>query len=332
MTAVPILVTGATGFVGSAVTRRLLAAGERVRALVRHGSDRRNLEDLDVEIAAGDLRDPISLERALEGCRALYHVAADYRLWTPRPDEIYETNVNGTKNIMQAAGVAGVERIVYTSSVAALGLNPGGSPADENTPVSLADMVGHYKRSKFLAEEEVRRLVRESNLPAIIVNPSAPTGPRDIKPTPTGRMIARAAAGRVPAYVDTGMNIVHVDDVAEGHLLAFSKGKVGERYILGGRNMTLGEILAAIAAEAGRKPPRVQLPHALVMPVAWAGELWARLTGGEPFATVDGVRMAMKKMFYSSAKAERELGYRARPAEEAFRDAVAWFRANGYLS
>lgn len=327
-----ILVTGATGFVGSAVARRLVAAGDRVRALVRPGSDQRNLENLDAEIVEGDLRDPASLERALSGCRALYHVAADYRLWVPRPEEIYETNVNGTKNIMQAAGAAGVERIVYTSSVAVLGLNPGGSPADEDTPVSLADMIGHYKRSKFLAEEEVRRLVRESGLPVIIVNPSAPAGPCDIKPTPTGRMIARAAAGRVPAYVDTGMNIVHVDDVAEGHLLAFSKGEVGERYILGGRNMKLSEILAAIAAEVGRKPPRLELPHALVMPVAWAAEFWARLTGVEPFTTVNGVRMARKKMFYSSAKAENELGYRARPAEEAFRDAVAWFRANGYLS
>jgi dihydroflavonol-4-reductase len=329
---VSILITGATGFVGSAVLRKLLAAGERVRALVRPGSDRRNLDGLKVEAVTGDLRDPASLQRALTGCRGLYHVAADYRLWAPRPDELYETNVTGTKNIMIAAASVGVERIVYTSSVAALGLNPGGNPADEETPVSLAGMIGHYKRSKFLAEEEVRRLVRDSGLPAITVNPSLPAGPRDIKPTPTGRMIIEAAAGRMPAYVDTGLNVVHVDDVAEGHLLAFSKGKVGERYILGGHNMTLGEILIGIAAEVGRKPPRVKLPHGLVMPIAYASEIWARLTGGEPFATVDGVRMAKKKMFFSSAKAESELGYRARPAVEALRDELAWFRANGYLS
>ncbi len=325
------LVTGGTGFVGSAVVRRLLASGESVRALVRPGSNRGNLDGLDVEIVTGDLLDPASLERALAGCRSLYHVAADYRLWTPRPEEIYETNVTGTKNIMQAAGMTGVERIVYTSSVAALGLNADGSPANEDTPVSLGDMIGHYKRSKFLAEEEIRRLVLESNLPVVIVNPSLPAGPRDIKPTPTGRMIIAAAAGRMPAYVDTGLNVVHVDDVAEGHLLAYSKGKVGERYILGGRNMTLGEILAGIAAEVGRKPPRLRLPHGLVMPIAWASEVWARVSGGQPFATVDGIRMAKKKMFFSIAKAENDLGYRARPAEEALHDALAWFRANGYL-
>jgi dihydroflavonol-4-reductase len=328
---VPILVTGATGFVGSAVVRRLLAAGEAVRALVRPGSNRRNLNGLKVEAVTGDLRDPASLERALTGCRGLYHLAADYRLWAPHPDELYETNVTGTKNIMFAAASAGVERIVYTSSVAALGLNTGGNPADEETPVSLADMIGHYKRSKFLAEEEIRRLVRDLDLPAITVNPSLPVGPRDIKPTPTGRMIIKAAAGHMPAYVDTGLNVVHVDDVAEGHLLAFSKGKVGERYILGGYNMTLGEILIGIAAEMGRKPPRVKLPHGVVLPIAYVSEIWARLTGSEPFATVDGVRMAKKKMFFSSAKAESELGYRARPAVEALRDALAWFRANGYL-
>ncbi len=327
-----ILVTGATGFVGSAVARRLLAAGELVRVLVRPESDRRNLEGLDVDIVTGDLLDPASLERALSGCRGLFHVAADYRLWARYPRELYETNITGTKNLMHAAGAAGVERIVYTSSVAVLGLTTGASPADENTPVSFSDMIGDYKRSKFLAEEEVRRLVHESELPVIIVNPSAPAGPRDVKPTPTGRMIVEAAAGRVPAYVDTGLNIVHVDDVAEGHLLAFSKGNLGERYILGGHNMTLSEILAWITAAAGIEPPRLKLPHNLVLPIAWASEVWARLTGRDPFATVDSVRMAKKKMFFSSAKAERELGYHARPAGEALQDAVEWFRANGYLS
>ena len=327
-----ILVTGATGFVGSAVARRLLAAGEPVRVLVRPESDRRNLEGLDVDIVTGDLLEPASLERALSGCRGLFHVAADYRLWARYPRELYETNITGTKNLMHAAGAAGVERIVYTSSVAVLGLTTGASPADENTPVSFSDMIGDYKRSKFLAEEEVRRLVHESELPVIIVNPSAPAGPRDVKPTPTGRMIFEAAAGRVPAYVDTGLNIVHVDDVAEGHLLAFSKGNLGERYILGGHNMTLSEILAWIAAAAGIEPPRLKLPHNLVLPIAWASEVWARLTGRDPFATVDSVRMAKKKMFFSSAKAERELGYHARPAGEALQDAVEWFRANGDLS
>lgn len=326
-----VLVTGATGFVGSAVVRRLLAAGERVRVLARPSSDRRNIDGLKVEVATGDLRDRASLDRALHGCSGLFHVAADYRLWTPRPGEMYETNVTGTKNLMLAAGEARVERIVYTSSVATLGSTPGGRPADEETPAALSDMIGHYKRSKFLAEEEVRGLVRGSGLPAVVVNPSAPAGPRDIKPTPTGRMIAEAAAGRIPAFVDTGINVVHVEDVAEGHWLAYTVGRVGERYILGGQNMTLAEILAEIAAAAGRRPPRLRLPHGLVLPLAHAAELWARLTGRAPIATVASVRMAKKRMFFSSAKAERELGYRARPAREALREAVEWFRANGYL-
>jgi len=244
---------------------------------------------------------------------------------------MYETNVAGTRNLLLAAKEAGVRRIVYTSSVAALGRTADGRPADEETPASLSDMIGHYKRSKFLAEEEVRRLVRDAGLPAVIVNPSAPAGPRDIKPTPTGRMIAEAAAGRVPAYVDTGLNVVHVDDVAEGHLLAYRKGRVGERYVLGGETMALAEILGAIAAAAGRRPPRLRLPHGLVLPFAYASEAWARFTGREPLVTVDSVRMARKRMFFSSAKAERELGYRARPAGEALREAVEWFRAHGYL-
>ncbi len=325
------LVTGTTGFVGSAVARNLINAGERVRALVRPESDRRNLEGLPVEVAEGDLRDRPSLERALKGCEGLFHVAADYRLWARRPDDIYETNVEGTKNLMSAAAEEGTRRILYTSSVAAIGPDPNGKIADEETPSTLADMHGHYKRSKFLAETEVRRLVREAGLPAVIVNPSAPLGPRDIKPTPTGRMVVEAASGRIPAYLDTGLNIVHVDDVAEGHLLAFSKGRTGERYILGGDNLTLLEVLAGVAAEAGRRPPRIKVPHGLVIPFAYVSELWAQLTGHEPFATVDSVRMAKKKMYYSSAKAERELGYRSRPAGEAIRDAVEWFRANGYL-
>ena len=327
------LVTGATGFVGSAVARQLVARGAAVRVLARPGSDRRNVADLDVEVAEGDLRDRASLDRALAGCRALFHVAADYRLWVPRPEEIYEANVAGTRRLMEAAGEAGVERIVYTSSVATLGLTRDGTPADEDTPVTLADMIGHYKRSKFQAEEAVKALVREAGLPAVIVNPSTPVGPRDIKPTPTGRMIFQAAAGKMPAFVDTGLNIVHVDDVAAGHMLAYDKGEVGERYVLGGENMALRDILGEIARICGRRPPRMRIPHDLVLPIAYAAEAWARLAGGgEPFATVDGVRMAKKRMFFSSAKAERQLGYRARPAAEALSDAIGWFRTAGTLS
>ena len=324
------LVTGATGFVGAAVVRHLLAAGEAVRVLTRRNNDRRNIDGLAVEVAEGDLTDRSSLEAALSGCAALYHVAADYRIWVPDPDAIYRVNVEGTRQLMLAALAAGVGRIVYTSSVATLGLHKDGTPADEASPVGLEDMVGHYKRSKYLAEAEVRRLVEEKALPAVIVNPSTPVGPRDIKPTPTGRMIADAAAGRMPAYVDTGLNIVHVDDVAAGHLLAFEKGRVGERYILGGENLSLKDILIAIAGITGRAPPSISLPHGLIMPVAYVAEFVARLTGGsDPMVTVGGVRMARQKMFFTSAKAERELGYRFRPATAALADAVAWFGGGG---
>jgi dihydroflavonol-4-reductase len=328
----PVLVTGATGFVGSAVARALIARGESVRALARAGSDRRNLADLKIEIAEGDLTDRASLERAARGCEALYHVAADYRLWVPNPPEIYRANVDGSRALMEAAASAGVKRIVYTSSVATLGLIADGTPADEATPVTLADMIGHYKRSKFLAEEAVREMVVKQGLPAVIVNPSTPIGPRDIRPTPTGRMIVDAANGKIPAYLDTGLNVVHVDDVAAGHLAAFDRGKIGERYILGGRNMGLAEILAVIATMCGRKPPTIKLPRLAVLPIAYAVEAWARLAGtkGEPLITVDGVKLAAKRMFFSIAKAERELGYVARPAEAAIADALAWFRANGY--
>ena len=327
------LVTGATGFVGAAVLRALLARGERVRVLARPTSDPRNLAGLDAERVTGDLNDPASLARAVAGCRALYHVAADYRLWVPKPETIYRANVDGTANLMRAALDAGVARIVYTSSVATLGLRDDGGPADENTPSSLATMIGHYKRSKFLAEEAVKAFVRERGLPAVIVNPSTPIGPRDVKPTPTGRMILEAAAGKMPAYVDTGLNVVHVDDVAQGHLLAFEHGVVGERYILGGTDMSLRDILAEVARVTGRKAPSIRLPHNLIIPIAYASEAWTRLRGkGEPLATVDGVRMSKKLMYFSSAKAERALGYRHRPASEAIRDAVQWFRESGYLA
>ncbi len=326
------LVTGATGFVGAAVVRRLQERGETVRVFVRPSSNRGNINNLPMEIAEGDLRDPHTLPPALEGCRSLYHVAADYRLWTPDPEVMYAANVDGTRNLIRSATAAGVARIVYTSSVAVLGRTADGSPADEETPVTIDDMIGHYKRSKFLAEEAVRKLVAEESAPVVIVNPSTPIGPRDIKPTPTGRVIVEAAAGRMPAYVDTGLNIVHVDDVAEGHLLAHDRGRIGERYVLGGKDMTLAEILGEIAGIVGRPAPKIRLPHNLILPVAVLAEAWARLFKiGEPFVTIDGVRMAKKKMYFSSAKAQAELGFGHRPAQHALRDAVAWFEDNGYL-
>jgi dihydroflavonol-4-reductase len=325
------LVTGATGFLGSAVARRLLGAGHAVRVLARPGARRDNLESLAVEVVEGDLTDPASLARACKGCEALFHVAADYRLWVPRPETIYRANVEGTRALLSAAGDAGVRRIVYTSSVATLGHRADGSPADETTPSSLDDMIGHYKRSKFLAERAVDDLIRTRGLPAVIVNPSAPIGPRDIKPTPTGRIVVDFANGRMPAYVDTGLNVVHVDDCAEGHLLAFAKGTVGERYILGGENLALRDILVLLAKLSGRPAPRLRLPHDLLMPLAQGAEWWARLSGRTPFVTVDSLRMARHHMFFTSAKAERVLGYRARPAREALADALAWFRGTGYL-
>jgi dihydroflavonol-4-reductase len=319
-------VTGGTGFVGSAVVRRLLLAGHEVRCLARPGSDRRNLSGLEVEVIEGDLRDPSSLRRGMDGCQAVFHVAADYRLWTPDPSEMYDVNVAGTRRVLQAAVEAEIERIVYTSSVATLGLRTDGGAADEETPSSLEDMIGHYKRSKFMAEEAVRELIASRGVPAVIVNPSTPVGPRDLKPTPTGRMILDAATGRMPAYVDTGLNIVHVDDVAAGHLLAYERGCIGERYILGGADMNLREILVVIAGLTGRQPPRLRLPHAAVLPIAHLSEWWARArASGEPRVTVDGVRMSRKLMYFSSKKAAAALGYRFRPARDALRDAVTWF-------
>lgn len=326
------LVTGATGFIGSAVARALLARGERVRVLARAGGDRRNLDGLDIEIVEGDLRDPAARARAAAGIKSLFHVAADYRLWVPDPAAMYATNVDATADLLRRAADAGATRIVYTSSVATLGIPKDGSIADEGTPVDLAEMIGPYKRSKFLAEDAVKALAGEG-LPIVIVNPSAPVGPRDVKPTPTGRTVIEAAAGRIPAFVDTGLNIVHVDDVAGGHLLAHDRGKVGERYVLGGENMTLEQILIRIAAITGGRAPTIKLPVAAILPIAHIAEIFAKVfRTGEPFVTVDGVKLARKRMFFSSAKATRELGYAARPADEALRDAIAWFRTNGILT
>jgi dihydroflavonol-4-reductase len=324
------LVTGATGFVGSAVARTLIAAGHAVRVLARPNGDRRNLEGLSVAIAEGSLEDGDALARAVAGCRYLFHVAADYRLWVPDPAAMFRANVGGTRALMRAALDAGVERVVYTSSVAVLGLAAAGS-ADETTPSRLDDMIGPYKRSKFAAEEIVRALAAEYRLPVVVVNPSTPLGPCDRKPTPTGRVILEAARGRMPGFVDTGLNIVHVDDVAAGHLLAAERGSIGERYILGGENLALAEILAEVAGLVGRRPPRLEVPYWLAYPAAFGAELVARISGHAPLMTRDSVRMSRKKMYFTSAKAERELGYRPRPARAAIVDAVAWFRANGYL-
>ncbi|MGP8121749.1 MAG: hopanoid-associated sugar epimerase [Xanthobacteraceae bacterium] len=320
--------TGASGFVGAAVARVLVSAGWQVRVLVRAASDRTNLQNLPLEVAVGDLTVAASLQQALAKCDALFHVAADYRLGARDPSQLYQTNVEGTRNLLTAAADAGVKKIVYTSSVATIGLPADGSPGDEQTPVSLAAMIGHYKRSKFLAEQLVLDAA-SAGTPAVVVNPSTPVGPGDVKPTPTGQLVRDAAAGRMPAYVDTGLNIVHVDDVAAGHLMAFHHGRIGERYILGGEDMTLQQILGAIAELVGRPPPRVRLPYAAVLPIAYLAEAVALLTGRSGRVTLEGVRMSRKRMFFSSAKATRELGYHWRPPAAAFADAVGWFRDHG---
>lgn len=326
------LVTGTSGFVGSAVARRLAADGHDIRVLVRPTSDRRNLEGLAVEIVEGDLSQPETLKPAVAGCDAVFHVAADYRLWVPDGGaSMYRANVDGTRDLIRAASDAGVSRIVYTSSVAVLYPVPGTGIADETAVAAIDDMISHYKKSKFLAEEEVMRLVREESAPVVIVNPSAPFGPRDIKPTPTGRIVLDAAKGRMPAYLDTGLNAVHVEDVAEGHMLAFEKGEIGERYILGGDNMTLREIIKTVTDHVGRSGPWLKLPRAPLYPVAWAAELVARVSGREPVVTVDALKMAAKHMYYSSDKARGKLGYAPRPARQALTEAADWYRENGFL-
>jgi dihydroflavonol-4-reductase len=327
-----ILVTGATGFVGAAVLRRLVAAGHECRVLARARSDRRNLTDISCSVAEGDLGRPESLAPALAGCTALFHVAADYRIFVPDPAGMDRVNVDGTVALIRAAMAAGVTRIVYTSSVATLRLDAGGAPANEDSVAAIDDMIGAYKRSKFRAEQAVARLVREEGAPVVIVQPSTPIGPRDVKPTPTGRLIVEAARGRIPAFVDTGLNVVHVDDVAAGHLLAFEHGAIGRRYILGGENLALRDILGVVARLTGRRAPRIRLAPGPLMPLALIAESWARLTGGrEPMLTRDGLRMSRKSMFFASDRARTELGYAHRPAEAAIADAIAWFRANDYL-
>ncbi len=324
-----VLVTGASGFVGSAVARALRERGLAVSCLVRRSSPRTNLAGLDVSLVEGDLRDAASLASAMAGQRFLFHVAADYRLWARDPEEIVRNNLEGTRNVMQAAQAAGVERIVYTSSVATLSLKDG--PADETRPLEPQDAIGAYKRSKVVAEREVERMAAQEGLAAVIVNPSTPIGPRDVKPTPTGRIIVEAASGKMPAFVETGLNLVHVDDVAHGHLLAFDKGRIGERYVLGGQDASLREMLGVIAGLVGRRAPTLALPLAPLFPLAHAAEAVARLTGREPFLTADALRMSRHEMFFSSAKAQAELGYRARPYREALQDAVTWFKTQGYI-
>jgi len=326
-----VLVTGASGFVGSAVARKLVERGYAVRALVRQTSPRFHLDGLDIDYAVGDLRAADTVRPAMAGVRYVFHVAADYRLWARDRNEIMVNNLASTRIVMEEALRAGVERVVYTSSVATLAVRRDGSSIDETFPLDEAKAIGVYKRSKVVAERLVERMIAEHKLPAVIVNPSTPIGPRDVKPTPTGRIIVEAARGRMPAFVDTGLNLVHVDDVAAGHLAALDRGKIGERYVLGGQNVSLAQMLGVIATLLGRRPPRVKIPRSAIVPLALAAETVARFTGREPFATMDALRMSKYRMFFTTAKAERELGVTARPFTQALADAIEWFRGAGYL-
>ena len=329
-----ILVTGATGFVGSHVARQLVEQGSTVRIFCRPtrkmASKADVLGDLPLERAEGDLRDAASIERAMRGVQRVYHVAADYRLWSANPQEIYDSNVGGTQRLLEAAQRAGVERVVYTSTVATIAVPRHGSLPNETTKSRLDEMIGHYKRSKFLAEQEALRAAAKG-VPVVIVNPTAPVGPGDWKPTPTGKILLDFLNGKMPAYVDTGLNVVAVEDVAAGHLLAAEKGRVGERYILGARNLTLKQILDMLSAIVGRPAPRVRLPHAVALAAGYADEFFACLRGREPQIPVEGVKMSRHHMFVESDKAERELGYRPSPVEAALARAVRWYEEHGYI-
>ena len=323
------LVTGASGFVGGAVVRALVQAGTDVRVLSRRGSDRQNFSNLPVEEVHGDLRDPASLRNALTGCRQLYHVAAHYALWAKDPSIFYDVNVTGTRTLLEAARDVGTERIVYCSTIGAIGLPPGGGLGTENTPVSLDQMAGHYKRSKYLAEQEVLKLAK-AGLPVVIVNPSAPVGASDVKPTPTGQVIVDFMKGRMPAYIETGMNIVDVDDVAAGHLLAMQKGRIGERYILGNKNLMLREVFEILSRLTGVKAPTIKFPRLAILPLAYLNQWIANLTGQPPRIPLEGVKMAKYKMHYDCGKAIRELGIPQTPPEVALEKAVRWFRDHRY--
>ena len=322
------LVTGGTGFVGANVVRELLAQRRSVRVLARPRSDRRALAGLDVEICEGNLLDPASLRRAVKGVHLVFHVAADYRLWARDPEELHRVNVGGTRAVLEAAGEAGVSRVVYTSTVGALGIPADGTPGTEETPVSLRDMIGPYKASKFLAEQVALGFAHQG-LPVVIVNPSAPVGPWDVKPTPTGQMVVDFLAGRMVATLDTGLNLVHVRDVARGHLLAGERGKIGEKYILGSRNLSLAEIGALLSEITGIRPPRARIPYWVAWCAALSMEAVARVTGRPPRVALTAVRMAKKRMYFSPAKAVRELGLPQTDIREALRDATEWFRAHG---
>lgn len=323
------LITGASGFVGGAVARTLVQAGIDVRVIARRGSDPQNYARLNVESVDGDLRDRNSLRRALAGCQQLYHVAAHYALWAKDPSIFYDVNVTGTRTLLETARDVGIERIVYCSTIGAIGLPPGGGLGTEETPVSLDQMVGHYKRSKYLAEQEVLKLAREG-LPVVIVNPSAPVGVGDVRPTPTGQVIVDFMKGRMPAYIETGMNIVDVDDVAAGHLLAMQKGRIGERYILGNQNLMLREVFEILGRLTGVKPPSVKLPRLAVLPLAYLNEWMANFTGKPPRIPLAGVKMAKYKMHYDCRKAIKELGLPQTPPEVALEKAVRWFREHKY--
>jgi len=322
-------ISGATGFLGSHVAHVLAGQGADLRLLVRPTSNLKNLEGLKAETATGDLRDPASLEKAMAGCEVVFHVAADYRLWVRDPQEMYKSNVEGTRAVLEAARKNGVRRVIYTSSVATIGFTADGSPADEDSPVALADMIGHYKKSKFMAEQLAMEAGR-SGMNVVTVNPTTPIGEQDVKPTPTGRIVVDFLKRKFPAYVETGLNLVDVRECAGGHVMASEKGRSGERYILGGENLTLKQILDTLGKITGLPSPKIKLPYAFAFAAGVAGEITGRLLQGEPRATVDTVRLGKKKMFASSYKAERELGWKIVPVEDALRRAVGWFRANGY--